>query len=331
MTGIVLKQRIVIDESGVNNKIIWPDREFIVEINNECNSEPDMVWLHHVLGEINKLFPIINLSINYSSRLVDCSILSHLSELVNLHVETNKVRSFVGTEELKNLRYVNLSSTKRITRDISALANSSIQSLSIDHVCEKVSKDILKLNNLKFINIFNTKEFNPVWLYGSNVEHIRLINIGVDKLGDFYGIKNLNYLEIACCSKLISLFGDNSNVKQLELESCNSLDLSSINTFQYLIIIEIANCKKELSLNDIAKLQNLKHALLSRCKIAVINAKTIKFNDNMRTLCVNPLGNDDILMLSESNKNIVFTNGEKTFRDGEMISSQEYYFVRDKH
>lgn len=139
-------------------------------------------------------------------------------------------------DNLRKLRYLNLSKTKKITdngvRFLSKLVDLKFLELSGTAVGDPTAKVIAKLPRLEHIGIRNTLVTKPSLLIGSNSKTLRSLNMtnipyapgglsGVERLA---GLKNLGIRETKVGDEIARYLGKFKNLRKLDMEKTEITD-----------------------------------------------------------------------------------------------------------
>ncbi len=236
-----------------------------------------------------------------------------------------KIKSLKGVELLRNLRYLNYHSSRKKRIDISTLPDSNVHKLFFSHVD---GYDLNVMNNcksLRELRIEGCSGFSSTLLNKSRIERLTLIKDKSQNTGNFIELKKLETLVIALCRNMTNFHNDNKNIKSLDVQVCNKLNIDSISCFPSLKWLGIRECKQGFNLNFLKQIKPIENLVITNCKVSVNKRLLLSELKNLKTIWISPLKQTKLEKISQWNKKVVFANGKSCFQNGEKKELDFYY------
>lgn len=287
-----------------------------------CNREGrdiDELTLANELARIEGIERIKSLIIHPSSRVKNLIFLSSLPSLKTLQLNGLNLRSLDGIEWFSG-RFIKIDTGKNKQRNIKKIAEAHIVKLSLYWSNLGDLEAIGRCSTIRELALSNCPRLLLDGWRNVPIETLSLFDGALDELASTVHVSSLRKLTLFDCRKLERFVGDNSNVTWMVVQRCNYLDFRTIVTFRSLESIAVVGIKKELPLSAFAGLDQLRNLSFQQCKVH-IDVVDIKCSaTKLEKLLITGLKKDQAIKLSETNRDVLISNGVWSYKNGSPVS-----------
>jgi len=314
---------LIINEAKMDFKHnILKDIKYIC-FENESKINPKTDLLFGKLKSLKFRDKIETLTIEYNSSLEDLNLLEFFPNVEKLLLYGSNIKNLKGIEKAKKIKYIIIETEKNRRRLIDGIENLHLDDLEIRVERREdieVISNCLSLNRLTLRGSF---DFNIQKFSNLKISELSFIGGRYLELNNLKILSNLRKIQLGYCSKLEAFGKDNDNIVDLDIESCNKLNFTSIGYLSNLEKISIRSQKKINDLEWIKPLGKLLELEITGTQINNIDFNPIIESKNLNKVWLS-VSNKKIKEIGIANKNVKISNGDICISKGANISIHDF-------
>ncbi len=267
---------------------------------------------------------ITRINIHSTSMLTSMWIMDFFPNAKALTIEGEKVSSLEALKSLQSLRYLWIDYKGRNRSQLGVLANLNLEELVIKFRGKRDVKFVSKLHdvsNFRFLNwpepdLISIQELDP---------RILCFSAGILETCSGLNPNSLNALLFDGCSRLKDVSG--LRVPNLQLESCNNLDLDTLSNARNLQTLKIAGPGVKIeSLGFLKNLKDLEEMTINAKRVIDKDLSILANLPKIKKVWISPgIPDEELLKVSKRVRGLRISNFGSCFSGGQRITFDEYY------
>lgn len=265
------------------------------------------------------------LRIERDSRLRNLQFIKLMPNIEEVFLYSARLESIDGLEQLKKVRFLEVDFGNKKRRILTALQIANVEKLSIWSPSRSDIENIASSATIQDLEFFRCKgALELERLRSLPLKYIRLEKGEFDELGDFTHLSELESLILIGCRNLRRFRGINHSLEVLIIESCNNIDVTSIQVFKGLKSLDLVGIKQMVPLSAFTGSAKLCNLSFQRCRVDVDKSELRAELPMLGELWISGLKKGQIVELSKSNPDVVVSNGRYTYRNGSEIEAYDF-------
>ncbi len=308
---------LTIDESEDLSKIVvGEDYDTLIL----CNPHGRMISyesLESNLKRIRGINKVTSLQVEPESQVTDLGFIKVIPGLVNLMLYGHRLKNLEGIEYFQKGQFVEIDTGKNRVRRIDRIGDVPITRLLLRWAHPADIEAVGESSTLRSLEMTACREMGLELLSNVPLEELTLERAAIEEFCESHAIKTLDDVILRDCRKLKRFGGDNSGVTRLIVETCNQLDLRTIRSFNNVQYLSILGIKQEIALSWFVGLTSLRELSLQNVRVVADLENLTESFPLLEELWASHLKKAQIVRLSQSNEEILITNGMVSYRNGE--------------